>query len=79
MTGEATPMELSFDDNHLAPLLFGEHGRHLTRIEHQLGVSLASRGNRVTIRGPEEAQSTARTVLAGLWDRLRKGGEIDSA
>jgi phosphate starvation-inducible PhoH-like protein len=72
-------MEICFDDNRLAPLLFGEHGRNLTRIEHQLGVSLASRGNCVTIRGPEEAQERARTVLDGLWDRLRKGGEVATA
>ena len=77
-------IELEFDDNRLLPLLFGEHDRHLSRIEHQLGVGLASRGNVLTISGPEGAVDAARAALNGLWERLRRGlpigpGEVDAA
>ncbi len=72
-------IDLAFEDNRLLPLLFGEHNAHLARIEHQLGVSLASRGNRLTITGPDDAAETARTVLDALWARLRQGQEVGSA
>ena len=77
-------VDLEFDDNRLLPLLFGEHDRHLSRIEHQLGVGLASRGNVLTISGSEGAVETARAALDALWDRLRRGlpigpGEVDAA
>ena len=37
------PVILEFDDNRLLALLFGEHDRHLARIEQQLGVSVTQR------------------------------------
>lgn len=63
---------LSFDDNSLLPLLYGEHDSHLARLEHQLGVTLSSRGNHVTITGPEDPARTAELVLRALWDRLER-------
>ena len=45
---------LQFDDNALLPLLYGEHDRHLARIEQRLGIRLGSRGNRLTIGGTPE-------------------------
>lgn len=69
-------IELSFDDNRLLPLLFGEHGTNLTRIEHQLGVTLASRGNQVTIKGSAETAEQARQVLNALWTRLSNGLQV---
>ena len=41
----------AFDDNALLPLLYGEHDRHLARIEQRLGSGSPSRGNRLTITG----------------------------
>jgi len=75
---------VAFDDNRLVPLLYGERDSHLARIEHLLGVSLASRGNQVTIRGPEPAVQRALLVLNSLWSRLEGGlpvgaAEIDTA
>lgn len=79
MTPEPRRIEVSFDDNRLVPLLYGEHDAHLARIEHQLGVSLASRGNRVTIQGSGEAAETAQTVLSSLWERLERGLAVGPA
>lgn len=66
-------IEIAFDDNRLLPMLYGEHDRNLSRIEHQLGVTLASRGNRITVRGPREQSDQALLVLNSLWDRLQQG------
>ena len=78
------PVLLQFDDNKLLPPLYGEHDQHLTRLEAQLGVRLAARGNRISIAGPPDAVRAAELALNGLYERLRKGlevgdGEVDAA
>jgi phosphate starvation-inducible PhoH-like protein len=65
-------------------MLFGEHDRHLVRLEQKLGVSLVSRGNRLAISGSHSATERARDALMFLYDRLRRGltvdmGEVDAA
>src|SRR5262249_8113128 len=71
------PVQLQFDDNRLLPPLYGEHDRNLARIEAQLGVSIATRGNRAAISGPADAVDMARAVLTTLYDRLQRGLEVD--
>jgi len=75
--GGGQALQLEFDDNSLLPMLFGEHDRHLARIEQRLGVRLASRGNRVTIDGPHSASEAARGALNWLYERLRRGQAVD--
>lgn len=79
-----TNLELSFDDNRLLPLLFGEHGQFLTRLEHQMGVRLVSRGNVLSITGGDQSAQAARAAVLALWDRVKAGmavgpGEVDAA
>ena len=69
----------AFDDNSLLHMLFGPHDTHLHRIERQLGVSLVSRGNSVTIAGPAGRVEEAGAVLDGLYSRLQKGFPVDAA
>jgi phosphate starvation-inducible PhoH-like protein len=69
---------MQFDDNMLLPQLFGERDQHLDRIERQLGVSVVSRGNRLAIAGPEAATELARTALVALYERLKRGMEVDA-
>ncbi|MBO0737020.1 MAG: PhoH family protein [Alphaproteobacteria bacterium] len=69
--------QLEFDDNLLLPLLYGERDQHLDRIERQLGVSVITRGNRIAISGPASATEAAHLVLARLYDRLKRGQEVD--
>jgi phosphate starvation-inducible PhoH-like protein len=64
---------LQFDDNALLPLLFGEHDRHLARIEQALGVRLSSRGNRLSISGPGGATEVAEVALRRLWRQVERG------
>lgn len=71
------PIILDFDDNRLLALLFGEHDRHLARIEERIGVAVASRGNRLMISGPADAQVQAKKVLTDLYRRLETGTEIE--
>jgi phosphate starvation-inducible PhoH-like protein len=67
---------LEFDDNALVPMLFGDHDRHLARIEQRLGVRMAGRGNRVTVSGSAERTGMAEAALAALWKRLEQGERI---
>ncbi len=76
--------QIRFDDNSLLPLLFGDHDRHLVRIEHALGVVLRSRGNEVAISGPPSSVAATEAVLRTLYDKLKQGlpmggGEVDGA
>jgi phosphate starvation-inducible protein PhoH and related proteins len=81
--GPASPEQrtvtLQFDDNGLLPLLYGEHDRHLVRIEQRLGVRLGSRGNRLTIAGTPERTEVAEAALKALWKRLERGQAVSTA
>jgi phosphate starvation-inducible PhoH-like protein len=67
---------LTFDDNRLASVLFGQYGQNLALIERRLGVVANSRGNQVTLEGPREACDQARRVLESLYERLKRGDEL---
>ncbi len=72
----ATQIALTFDDNRLASVLFGQYGQNLALIERRLGVVANSRGNHVTLAGSREAAEQARRVLESLYDRLKAGDEF---
>ncbi|MBM3567547.1 MAG: PhoH family protein [Alphaproteobacteria bacterium] len=76
---EARPLTLELDDNRLVGRLYGEHNRHLARIEQRLGVTLSTRGNVIAIGGTPALQQTTRAVLTGLYRRLKGGQEIDDS
>lgn len=69
-------LTLSFDDNRLLALMFGEHDQHLTLIEDRLGVDITPRGNQVALRGDVDARDNARQVLHSLYNRAADGLEI---
>ena len=72
-------LHLTFDDNALLPLLFGEHDRHLARIEHRLGVRVSARGNRLAVAGPARQAQAARSALEALYARLSRGEPVAAA
>ena len=76
---ETASVHIQFDDNSLLPLLFGAHDKHLARIEQQLDVSLASRGNHITIAGSEEAAGVARTALRNLYKQIKNGDAVNES
>ncbi len=76
---ESVTMQIEFEDNRLLPSVFGEHDRHLARIEQRLGVSLHNRGNLVAISGPPDAAATARDALQRLYDAVAAGQQVGVA
>lgn len=74
----AAPLHLQFEDNRLLPQLFGQHDQHLARIEQELGVSMVPRGNQLAISGPADAVTVAKQVVTSLYQRLKRGLEVDA-
>ncbi len=70
---------LTFDDNALLPSLYGQHDRHLVRIEQLVGVQLSSRGNQIAISGGAGETALARAALLALYERLKRGQVVDQA
>ena len=70
------PLVLEFDNNRLLPELYGEHGKHLARIEQTLDVSLANRGNQVFVSGTADNCARAEQVLLSLYEHLQRGAEV---
>ena len=78
-TTEAASIDLTFDDNRISQVVYGPHNANLARIEHQLGVSLLARGNRLSIRGPEPAANRAAAALKSLGRQAERGDAVGSA
>jgi phosphate starvation-inducible PhoH-like protein len=72
----AAQVVLAFDDNRLASVLFGQYGQNLALIERRLGVVADQRGNHVTIEGSRGGCEQARRVLEGLYEQLKRGGDL---
>jgi phosphate starvation-inducible protein PhoH and related proteins len=72
-------VQMQFDDNALLPQLFGARDQYLERIERALGVELALRGNRLAISGANARTDIARTAISALYDRLKRGLDVDGA
>ncbi len=75
---------LEFPNNRLLISLCGEFDRNLAQIEHQAGVHILRRGNRLAVIGDKGAREQASAVLRGLYARLEGGrdvqaGDIDAA
>lgn len=73
---ETEKLFLSFDDNQLAPLLFGQFDEHLAMIEQQLGIEVITRGNELHLSGESSALQQARIALEHLYSRLQAGEEV---
>src|SRR5690606_20920676 len=75
---------LEFPDNRLLIDLCGEFDRNLSQVEHQMGVHILRRGNRLAVIGEKGARDQAAAVLRSLYARLEAGrsvlaGDIDGA
>jgi phosphate starvation-inducible PhoH-like protein len=68
---------MTFDDNALLAVLYGNHDRHLVRIEQLANVQLSARGNQLAIAGPPDDTAVAQKVIAGLYERLKRGLSIE--
>lgn len=70
---------LTFENKDLVPLLFGEHNTHIAYLEQKLGISIADRGNRLTLSGPDENVEKAEKVLNSLWGKLQNKQDVGTA
>ena len=75
---------LEFPDNRLLIDLCGEFDRNLSQVEHQLGVHVLRRGNRLAVIGDKSHREQAAAVLRGLYAKLEGGrsvtaGDVDGA
>jgi phosphate starvation-inducible protein PhoH and related proteins len=70
---------MTFDDNALLPVLYGNHDRHLVRIEQLANVQLSARGNQLAIAGSADDAAVAHKALTGLYERLKRGLSIEIA
>ena len=82
--GTEAEITLTFDDNRLASLLFGQYDQNLAFLEKRLGIRTASRGNVVNLIGAADRSEQARAVLESLYGRLKGGhqiglGDVDGA
>ena len=68
---ESTRIEV--DDNNAARELSGERRRNLRAIERALDVSIAARGNLLTITGGAEGRARAETLIAQLLELMESG------
>ena len=70
---------MTFDDNALLAVLYGNHDRNLVRIEQLANVQLSARGNQLAIAGTADDAAVARKAIAGLYERLKRGLSIEMA
>ena len=75
----STTQTLEFQKNDLLPLLFGEHNNHLNYIEDKLGISIADKGNKLTLSGATGDVKTAEAILNSLWQKIEDKREIGTA
>ena len=69
--------KLVFEDNALAIQLFGSHHSHLTIVEKELNITAQAIGNEITLIGECEDINVAADAMTGLYDRLKKGMQVD--
>jgi len=69
-------VSLTFDDNSLLTALLGSHNSHLRHLESCLPVEINNRGNALTLVGPEESVTLAKSLLEQLWDKIQKGHDV---
>jgi phosphate starvation-inducible protein PhoH and related proteins len=70
---------MTFDDNALLSALYGNHDRHLVRVEQLTNVQLSARGNQLAIAGSADDAAIAHKAIAGLYERLKRGLSIEIA
>jgi len=70
---------MTFDDNALLAVLYGNHDRNLVRIEQLANVQLSARGNQLAIVGTSDDAAVAHKAISGLYERLKRGLSIEMA
>jgi phosphate starvation-inducible PhoH-like protein len=70
-------ISLTFPKNDLLLQLLGAQDNNINTIEKSLRVSIAARGNTVSITGEDEAVDIAKVILEELYTKIYKGKPIE--
>ncbi|MBP6770526.1 MAG: PhoH family protein, partial [Reyranella sp.] len=70
---------MTFDNNTLLAVLYGNHDRNLVRIEQLANVQLSARGNQLAISGTPDDAAVAQKAISSLYERLKRGLTIEGA
>jgi phosphate starvation-inducible PhoH-like protein len=68
-----------FEHNQYLPMLYGDRDANLARLEQLLHVTLASRGNMISITGHKRDIEATEQVLAALYKQIEAGADITEA
>nr|WP_233382889.1 PhoH family protein [Methylobacterium sp. C25] len=71
---ETVEVSLTFEDNRLASLVFGQYDQNVAHIERRIDVTATALGNHLVIKGTPDAAEKGRRVFERLYARVRKGG-----
>lgn len=69
-------VSITFSDNSVLSMLFGENDSHLAKIEKKLNLQASSRGNTVELVGEKTNVLAARAALESLYADAKKGADI---
>ncbi len=75
----STTKELSFSDNDQTAILYGELNKNLLLIEQKAEIKIHTRGNGVTLCGPEHAVELASDLLEQFYGLIKKGFQVYSS
>ena len=75
--GVPAEVALTFEDNRLTSLVFGQFDQNVARLERRLGVVATANGNHVVLKGPQEACDHGRRVLEALYAQVKQGRKIE--
>ncbi len=78
MNDHDSTQHLEFPDNILFSQLVGPGDANIAQIENRFGVSIAVRGNHISINGSDSDVDYARNTLQYLYAQLTKGKEVDA-
>jgi phosphate starvation-inducible PhoH-like protein len=70
---------MTLDDRHAAMALLGPHNAHLRLIERELGISIHTRGNELTLSGADAQVAVGRSLVEQLYALAKKGRALDRA
>ncbi len=68
---------ISFSDNSLLPIVYGDHDRFLKIIEKKIDVSILTRGNFLKISGQENKVLMTSNLLETLFENVQKNNFLD--
>lgn len=67
---------VSFKENRIASLVFGEYDKNLAHLERKLSIHAHANGNHVTLDGTASATEQARKILETLYQRASMGEQL---